>query len=190
MEFDHAKYRGSLALLLVLLFVPVFPFASEKDAAEEGALPFMVVSRQHRFEFVPCNDCHDGEDVRPEVLELMTELHGVVVIHGEAELQCAQCHRLDREGSLHTLGGEPVDMDQAYIVCAQCHGGVYRDWKYGAHGKRLHRWRGGREVLNCTACHDPHNDTGAEPRAPMGPPGMRERMRREGHQLQAGTDTE
>jgi len=167
-------------LLFILLVMPVDPAmaATGDNVASQSGTPFTVKSRKHRFDFVPCDDCHEGAEVNPDVLEMMTDLHAMEIRHGNADLLCTNCHMLEKGGSLHTLSGKKVDMDESYRVCAQCHSGEFRDWQFGAHGKRMKRWRGGREVLNCTGCHDPHNETGIQPRAPAGPPGVRKHLQR------------
>lgn len=184
------KCRGVIILLLpVLLVSPVGAVAGDDTSLQTEKPSFTVKSRQHRFDYVPCDDCHDGVEVIPEVLEMMEDMedmHDMEVRHGNADLQCNNCHMLEKGGSLHTLSGKAVDLDRSYLVCAQCHSGEYRDWQHGAHGKREKRWRGGREVLNCTECHNPHNETGLEPRAPMGPPGVRQRLERQQHRHRHG----
>ena len=171
-HFTHLIY-----LLLALFAMPVAPANGGNGMSlQEQELPFAVKSRKHRFEFAPCSECHIGVEIRPEVLELMTSLHIMEARHGIAGLRCSICHRLDKGGDLHMLSGEAVDLDSSFYVCAQCHISVYRDWKHGAHGKRLNSWRGERVILNCTECHNPHIEMGIKPRPPMKPPGVRQRQ--------------
>jgi len=190
LESVRLKYRNQFLFILQMLFIaPALSATGDGASLQTEKLPFTVESRKHRFDYVPCDDCHDGVEVIPEVLEMMADMddmHDMEVRHGNADLQCNNCHMLEKGGSLHTLSGKTVDLDRAYRVCAQCHSREFQDWQYGAHGKRMKRWRGGRVVLNCTGCHDPHNETGLEPRAPMGPPGVRQRLERQQHRHRHG----
>ena len=67
---------------------------------------------------------------------------------------------------------EPVDFDDAHLVCAGCHANRHKDWTFGVHGKRVANWEGERTQYNCTHCHDPHKPAIA-PRAPQPPPPVR-----------------
>lgn len=54
------------------------------------------------------------------------------------------------------------------MVCAKCHGPVYRDWQNGSHGRINGYWdrsRGPQTRRRCIECHDPH----APPFAPLAP---------------------
>jgi hypothetical protein len=55
------------------------------------------------------------------------------------------------------LKGDPIDFDQSFLLCGQCHFEQQRDFFYGAHGKRLGTWNGPRNVMACTGCHDAHD---------------------------------
>jgi hypothetical protein len=183
------KFKCQIVLMLVLpalLIKAAVAAEGGEVSVQADKSSFAVQSRKHRYGYVPCDDCHDGVEVIPEVLEMMTDMHDMEVTHGNADLQCNNCHMLEKDGSLHTLSGKAVELDRSYLVCAQCHSGEYRDWQHGAHGKRVKRWRGGREVLNCTECHNPHNATGVQPRAPMGPPGVRQRLEHQQHRHRHG----
>lgn len=161
-------------LLVCALAVPIA--AQGADPAPRltaDNLPFQVISRMNRLDFFPCGECHDDLEPDPTPRELSEAPHFATLQHGQADIWCTTCHSLQAREYLHTLTGKRVEFDRAYLVCAQCHSDAYADWKYGAHGKRVRNWRGGREVLNCTACHDPHKDPGIEPRPPQPPPGVR-----------------
>jgi hypothetical protein len=97
---------------------------------------------------------------------------------------CTTCHSLNNREKLRTLSGRELDIDQGYLICGQCHNQAYEDWRYGAHGKRYKRWRGGREIQSCMSCHNPHVGPGIAPRKPLPPPGVRQGLQREPHQRQ------
>lgn len=166
-------------LLLCVTALPVTGVSGSPAGNVDVDLPFEVVSRADDFEFFPCDGCHEEMEPDPTPRELTEAPHFPELNHGDADIWCTTCHMLDDREYLHTLSGKRVGFDQAYLVCAQCHIGAYRDWRYGAHGKRVKRWRGGRQVFNCTGCHDPHMDPGIRPRKPKPPPGVRAGLQRQ-----------
>lgn len=108
----------------------------------------------------------------PTPRKLVAAPHPAALDHGRGRIWCLDCHQLKDRDHLHTLAGEPVDFDAAYLVCGQCHFNRQRDWYFGAHGKRVGNWRGERVIYSCTACHDPHSPS-LKPRAPSPPPPVR-----------------
>ncbi len=62
------------------------------------------------------------------------------------------------------------------ILCGQCHGDKFRDWKVGVHGKRTGESNGKKEYLLCAHCHNPH-DPAFKPIRPMPPPVRPESIR-------------
>jgi hypothetical protein len=142
-----------------------------------GAPPFSVVPRKDQLTFFPCTACH--ADLKPNpVPRLLSEApHNASLHHGDGRFWCLDCHQLKDRDHLHTLAGQPVDFDAAYLVCGQCHAARQRDWFFGAHGKRVANWRGERTLYNCTVCHDPHSP-GLKPRAPSPPPPVRAGLQR------------
>ena len=122
-----------------------------------------------------CNACHklfrslwDGK--RP----LMQHTH-IELNHG-LNNECNNCHALeDREKLiLHDL--TMVSYSNVVMLCAQCHGLVYRDWQRGTHGITLGYWNdafGEPRRATCTACHDPHSPAFAPMDALPGPNTLR-----------------
>ncbi|MHB8866667.1 MAG: hypothetical protein ACYC6N_30270 [Pirellulaceae bacterium] len=74
--------------------------------------------------------------------------------------RCLNCHHeANREAFVDDYGNE-IPWDQSQLVCAKCHGPVYRDWQHGSHGRINGYWdrsRGEQIRLKCIECHDPHN---------------------------------
>lgn len=86
-------------------------------------------------------------------------MHGEIVLAHGLNSRCFNCHdREDRERlSLHD--GSTISFTEVAMLCAQCHGTVFRDWQRGTHGKTLGYWdttRGDALRLRCSECHDPH----------------------------------
>jgi hypothetical protein len=136
-----------------------------------GAPPFSVVPRRDKLTYYPCTACHAAMTPNPEPRKLASP-HPAALDHGNGRIWCLDCHQLKDRDHLHTLSGQPVDFDQAYLVCGQCHFNRQNDWYFGAHGKRVANWRGERVIYNCTFCHDPHSP-GLKARAPSKPPPVR-----------------
>jgi hypothetical protein len=151
---------------------------------DQAAPAFQVVPRTSPFESSPCEGCHEDLEPNPRRRVLEDAPHFAEVQHGPVGIWCTTCHSLDSQRSLQTLSGQPVGYDQSHVICGQCHAGVYRDWQFGAHGKRMTGWRGRREILNCTACHNPHTGPDQRPRRPDPPPGVRIGLERQ-HQHRA-----
>ncbi|MDX1583214.1 MAG: hypothetical protein R3338_06395 [Thermoanaerobaculia bacterium] len=125
-------------------------------AAHDG--DFFVAARSPVLEQAPCSQCHGKGEVRkPE--DSPRPAHWMITkTHGDAtELTCETCHSKEKPETLVTVHGAEVDLDHAYELCGTCHFEQLRDWKGGAHGKRLGAWSGDRVVQSCTGCHDPHD---------------------------------
>jgi hypothetical protein len=145
-------------------------------AGYAGAPPFTVVPRKDQLTFFPCSACHAALTPNPVPRKLVAAPHPAALQHGNGRIWCLDCHQLKDRDHLHTLAGQPVDFDQAYLVCGQCHFNRQKDWYFGAHGKRVANWAGQRVIYNCTFCHDPHSP-GLKPRAPSAAPPVRAGLR-------------
>jgi hypothetical protein len=142
------------------------PFTGYDDAPEHS-----VVSRLDELSFYPCEDCHGMLPANPQRRQLYAP-HPADLDHGAGRIWCLDCHAADKRNVLMTLAAQEVPFDEAYRVCGQCHYNVQKDWAFGAHGKRVAKWQGDRELYNCTHCHNPH-DPAVRPRAPEPPPPVR-----------------
>ncbi|MBS0396843.1 MAG: cytochrome C, partial [Proteobacteria bacterium] len=98
--------------------------------------------------------------------------HPASIPHANGRFWCLTCHTEKDIDHLHTLAGEPVDFNDSYLVCGQCHPARQKDWYFGAHGKRADNWQGPRQIYNCTHCHNPH-DPLIPPHEPQKPPPVR-----------------
>lgn len=129
-------------------------------------LPSKVPGRKPHLTFYPCSQCHLYWQTNPQPRKL-APVHEVGLQHGEGRLWCLDCHARDDRDRLRTLQDDPIDFDDAWLVCGQCHATREKDWYFGAHGKRVYAWQGEAERYNCTHCHDPHRPrfTSREPQA-------------------------
>jgi hypothetical protein len=153
------------------------PTDPEVFSGYAAAPTFKVVPRIDQLLFYPCMNCHAKKKPNPEPRKLVLTPHPAALKHGKGRFWCLTCHQLKDRNQLHTLAGDPVSFDDAYLVCGQCHFNRQKDWYYGGHGKRQANWRGERVIYDCTFCHDPHDPT-IKPRAPSPPPPVRVGLRR------------
>jgi len=151
---------------------PPAPTEPETFSGYAQALPFKVVPRKDKLTFFPCSQCHKFIPPNPQPRKLEAAPHPAALNHGKGRLWCLNCHLVDDRDFLHTIRGEKVDFDQAYIVCGQCHSNRQKDWYLGGHGKRESNWKGERTIYSCTHCHDPHSPT-LKPRKPNKVPPIR-----------------
>jgi formate-dependent nitrite reductase cytochrome c552 subunit len=122
---------------------------------------------------VTCVTCHSMR--RPAALPTsgaeLDEFHqGLELRHGD--LTCGACHVIGDQDQLRKADGTLVPMAEAMVLCAQCHGPQFRDFRHGAHGGMTGHWDrsvGGQVRRHCVECHDPH-DPAFRPMQPAPPP--------------------
>jgi Zn finger protein HypA/HybF involved in hydrogenase expression len=164
------KYSKGLVFLLI---VALFPITAIAENSVESGPEFNVLSRQDKFEYFPCDSCHQYMETDPTPRRLPEAPHFPELKHGNADIWCTTCHTLEKRERLRLFSGELVEFDKAYLVCGQCHNNAYQDWRFGAHGKRIKKWQGERQIYNCAECHNPHVNPGIQQRPPLSPPGVR-----------------
>lgn len=110
---------------------------------------------------VSCATCHDTREpsIATRDAAQLDEFHqGMKYAHGSQT--CLSCHHSDDYNTLRAADGRSLDFSQSMMLCAQCHGPQYRDYKNGSHGGMTGHWdlgKGPRERNHCTDCHDPHH---------------------------------
>lgn len=107
-----------------------------------------------------CNGCHQIFTIGPvpRAAEDRSFHREIVLSHGMNN-RCTNCHDAANLNRLRLHDGTSIAYAQTPMLCAQCHGTVYRDWERGAHGKTLGSWSpslGPMVRLSCNQCHDPH----------------------------------
>lgn len=125
-----------------------------------GVAAFEVLARTPQLKQAPCAGCHTKSIevlVRSRPANEPRAHWAVSLAHAsDAVMTCATCHDGAAPGQLRLLGGTPLTLDHAYLVCAQCHSTQARDWAGGAHGKQVGGWAPPRVSYSCTECHNPH----------------------------------
>lgn len=132
---------------------------------------YAVVPRKSELTFYPCSQCHQFLPANAEQRELISP-HPSPLEHSNGRFWCLTCHNKDDRDYLRRVDGALLDFDNAPELCASCHMARYRDWKGGAHGKRIKNWQGERVIESCPQCHSPHSPT-IKPRAPQAAPPVR-----------------
>ena len=105
-----------------------------------------------------CGECHS-------IIPPHKEADSIPVRHAEVELKhglntrCFNCHHRTNRDAFVDDFGEEIAWDQPQLLCARCHGPVYRDWQAGSHGRTNGHWdtaAGPQLRRKCIECHDPH----------------------------------
>jgi|WetSurMetagenome_2_1015567.scaffolds.fasta_scaffold02393_5 hypothetical protein len=119
----------------------------------------------------PCTQCHDGKTVKLNTTRRkLVDMHDDIVLkHGPENRWCLDCHSAEHRDQLHLVDGTLIDFSRSFVLCGQCHGDKYRDWKVGVHGKRTGHWNGEKQYLLCVNCHNPHSPH-FKPLKPLPPP--------------------
>lgn len=123
----------------------------------------------------PCSDCHKDMEIDYTRRVLVEDHEDLEMDHANQRLWCTDCHDGKGLDLLESRNGMLIDMDLGYLQCAECHFGEFRDWEFGAHGKRIGLWNGVRVLRTCTECHDAHTPQ-IPLEEPVGPPQVRENL--------------
>lgn len=118
-----------------------------------------------------CNECHKDFKTPVRSNNPAGEHTHIKLNHGE-DLGCLACHHPNMRESYVDHEGREIAQNQPVLLCAKCHGTIYRDWKEGVHGRMNGFWdirQGASTKLICIQCHDPHQPA-FKALAPMPPP--------------------
>ena len=117
----------------------------------------------------PCSDCHAYTTPNLERRTLTDEHTDIVLNHAEGQRWCLDCHNPDDRDTLRLVSGDVIPFSESYLLCGQCHGDKYRDWREGLHGKVTGYWNGDKQYMLCAHCHNPHDPTFKQMK-PLPPP--------------------
>ena len=190
---DRTRAEGSAAYWVAITFAILaitlawgpLPFAS--PIAEPVVVPASVTdptpvrhpSPQPRYrvgEFTyECSECHRATPVPQTAGAEFTKHAEITLAHG-MNTRCLNCHHPTNRNAFVDDFGEEIPWTQPQLLCARCHGPVYRDWQHGSHGRINGYWdttRGEQVRLRCVACHDPHQPPFAPLSTSAGPNTLR-----------------
>ncbi|MBC8874935.1 MAG: hypothetical protein H8E44_36400 [Planctomycetes bacterium] len=106
-----------------------------------------------------CSECHRIIASPEKTYRTLTQHTEINLQHG-INTHCFNCHhRTNRDAFVDDLGNE-IPWNEPQLVCAKCHGPVYRDWQHGSHGRTNGYWlttKGPQTRRKCIECHDPHH---------------------------------
>jgi hypothetical protein len=118
-----------------------------------------------------CMECHQLLQAKWHYDRPMAEHQHINLAHGENRF-CLNCHHPTNRNAFVDYDGSEIPEADVTVLCAKCHGPIYRDWKAGVHGRRNGYWntsKGAQGQLRCIQCHDPHAPKfqGMKPLAPL-----------------------
>jgi uncharacterized CHY-type Zn-finger protein len=158
--------RRLLAVICLLLVGSLFPLSLSSRERQTYPVKYPPLTAG----IFPCMNCHDDME-RNKKRRPLKEMHAEIMLkHGQR--WCYDCHSEKNMDRLRLAGGEEIKFEESHMVCGQCHGNVYNDWKKGIHGKRTGSWNGKKEYFLCVHCHDPHSPPfrALKPEPPPVPP--------------------
>jgi len=152
--------------VLLFFLIGVLTTALAKEVGEE----FSVPPPPFKEGMYPCSSCHASMETNRKKRDLKDEHITIRLHHAEALRWCLDCHAAGNRDKLRLYNGELIDFNRSYLLCGECHGNVFKDWKVGIHGKRQGYFAGGkRTYLLCVHCHDSHSPR-SKPIKPEPPP--------------------
>lgn len=125
----------------------------------EGEHTFLIPDRKSQIKSYACTECHTKPLTEMKSKDEYKKAHwNISLTHAtKSTLNCTSCHDGNDMNSLKSLTGEKIDFNRSYKLCSQCHQNEFKDWKGGAHGKRLESWAPPRASMTCVNCHNPHS---------------------------------
>lgn len=157
-----------LLLLAAAMAVDPWPYRPPYDEAAPvpawamDTTPVRSPTLQPRIQIAgytyQCTECHNLFPSPPETERTLSQHREIRLEHG-INKRCFNCHNIRDRNTYADDKGDPIPYDQVPLLCAKCHGPVYRDWTNGAHGRTNGYWdtlRGPQTRRKCVECHDPH----------------------------------
>jgi formate-dependent nitrite reductase cytochrome c552 subunit len=121
---------------------------------------FYITDRKSKIKKFKCSECHSKSIPELKATNLKgAKAHNDIQLNHATpdQLNCNSCHPTQNLDNLKSNLNAPIDFNQSFKVCAQCHSSQYKDWLGGAHGKRVKGWVNPRISNTCVDCHNPHN---------------------------------
>lgn len=121
---------------------------------------FYITDRKSKIKRFKCSECHSKSipELKATNKTGVKAHENIQLNHATlAELNCTSCHPSQNLDHLKSNLNAPIDFNESFKVCAQCHSSQYKDWLGGAHGKRVKGWVNPRISHTCVDCHNPHS---------------------------------
>lgn len=123
----------------------------------EGEHTFLIPERKSQITSYACTECHSKPLTQMQGKDAKNAHWDIKLVHANKNtMNCITCHNPDNMDNLRSLTGNNIDFNNSYNLCNQCHTNQFKDWKGGAHGKRLAGWAPPRASMTCVNCHNPH----------------------------------
>jgi hypothetical protein len=162
-DLPWEKRLGCRSIFLALGLFAVATFAAALNAKAKGENPPAVTSGPTETRDIqvpsppfsegifPCSQCHNKDMPVNRTRRKLEAAHDDISLqHGPPESRwCLDCHHPDNRDVLRLANGEAIDFRHSYMLCGQCHGDKFRDWRAGVHGKRTGEWNGKKQYLLC-----------------------------------------
>ena len=122
---------------------------------------FFTENRTSSITSFPCSNCHNQtlEQMQANRAEGIRKAHwDINLVHANSDIMnCTTCHDPTKMNQLVSLAKNPININESFKLCGQCHSQQFNDWQGGAHGKQLNGWKPPRVAKTCVSCHNPHN---------------------------------
>jgi hypothetical protein len=168
-EMKASGYKLMRFVCSVFFFIVILMLSFRSSSVAADAVPdFFVPPPPFSEDIFPCSECHADLEVNESRREL--DFHEDIVLkHAEEQRWCLDCHNPAERDKLRLANGQLILFEKSYLLCGQCHGTIFRDWKAGVHGKRTGYWNGKKQYRLCVHCHNPHQPK-FKPLQPLPPP--------------------
>jgi len=124
----------------------------------ENEITFSIPTRKDKIKSFKCSECHSNPLKEIQNVDIKKAHWNIKLNHANQEvMNCVTCHNGNNINTLKSLTGHSIDFNKSYKLCSQCHQKESKDWKGGAHGKRIKSWAPPRVSLTCVNCHNPHS---------------------------------
>jgi hypothetical protein len=117
-----------------------------------------------------CMECHKLFPAKWHYDRPMAEHQSLQLEHGNNRF-CLNCHHPANRNAFVDYDGAEIAQADVVLLCAKCHGPIYKDWQAGVHGRSNGFWasnQGPKTKLRCIQCHDPHRPA-FQPMKPLAP---------------------
>jgi hypothetical protein len=160
-----AAVVGGLLLLAAVFAMNLLGDGPARDSIEKLSPAYADTATVRKvrtvmtFDGAPCMSCHEGVDpLQGDPKEKGVFHEKIELKHGRNQ-HCFNCHNRKQPADFSDFDGSPIKLANIEMLCAKCHGTIYRDWNNGSHGRRSGYWdkaKGGFQPTVCIACHNPH----------------------------------